>query len=308
MGHSKTNDDGDSDPLDKHPSTLGARLSNLLFGASSILGFRLAKSNPLSLKAYVPKAKRASSLAAWPVLHLADSDWIKHQFESHAPKLLIYCHAVCDVSKCEANPDWAYDMNVQQLHRVIDALPDATRLVYISSDHVFGGDGDYTESAAPCPISIYGRTRVAAEQAVLKRKNSLVIRPGLAIGSSTDGRSGHMDWLAYRSQRGLPITIIEDEYRSVVWAGDLAARVMQLSESAVCGLRHIPAAQVISRLRLARYLFQSMGEPAHFKVEHRDEQPAPHLGRVGLETGYTDAYSKPLRSVVSGPLPLKKGD
>ena len=60
---------------------------------------------------------------------------------------------MCDVEKCEADPDWAHEINVQQLHRVIKALPEKTRLVYVSSDHVFGGDGEYDERSRPCPIS-----------------------------------------------------------------------------------------------------------------------------------------------------------
>ena len=166
-----------------------------------------------------------------------------------------------------------------------------TRLVYLSSDHVFGGDGVYTEASVPSPISVYGRTRVEAEQLVLKRADTLVIRTGLTIGPSPDGRTGHMDWLSYRSERGLPITIIEDESRSVVWASDLAKRVMKLSESKVTGIRHISATRIISRVSLANYLFRSMGKVPKFIIEGRDRQPVPHLGSVGLESDYDDTFS-----------------
>ncbi|MFQ5598867.1 MAG: SDR family oxidoreductase [Nitrospiria bacterium] len=272
--------------------------TTLLFGGSSILGFNLAKAYLSSLVPYVPKANHAASLDHWPVLNLEDPAWIKQQFEAHAPKVLIYGHAVCDVAKCEADPAWADEINVHHVRRVVDALPDTTRLVYISSDHVFGGDGRYTESTPSCPISVYGRTRVATEQWVLKRKNTLVIRTGLAIGPSPDGRSGHLDWLRYRSDHGLPLTIIEDEHRSVVWARDLAKRVMQLSESDVCGVRHIPATQVVSRVTLAKHLFHSLGKTPTFKIECRNQQPVPHLGYVGLESRYDDAFSEALPSVM----------
>lgn len=272
--------------------------TTLLFGGSSILGFNLAKSHPLSILSYIPKLNRAESLYQWPFLDLEDPNWIKQQFERHLPKTLIYCHAVCDVPKCEVDPDWAYEINVQNLNRVITALPKEMRLVYLSSDHVFGDDGLYSEASVPCPISVYGRTRVEAEQLVLKRANTLVIRTGLAIGPSPDGRTGHMNWLSYRSERGLPITIIEDEYRSVVWARDLAERVMKLSESEEIGIRHIPATQIVSRVLLANFLLRSMGKVPKFKIERRGQQPVPHLGRVELGSNYGDALSEPLPSVV----------
>ena len=81
----------------------------------------------------------------------------------------------------------------------------------------------------PCPISVYGRTRVEAEAMVLARPGSLVIRVGLAIGPSPNGRTGHWDWLRYRIGKNLPVTIVHDEYRSVVWAHDLALRVMRMA-------------------------------------------------------------------------------
>lgn len=276
----------------------------LLFGASSILGFQLAKGFPQTIRPFVPPGNKASALCHWPVLHLEDPQWIKRQFDAPAPRLLLYGHAVCDVPKCEADPEWAQEMNVKHLKRVLAALPAKTRMVYISSDHVFGGDGFYSESATPCPISVYGQTRVEAESWVLKRSNTLVIRTGLALGPSPNGRTGHLDWLAYRNKRGLPITIIKDESRSVVWAKDLAERVMQWAQSDVCGLRHIPATQVLSRMRLAKALMQAMGKVPNFKIEGRNQQSAPHLGRVGLKSDYRSSLSQALPSAIDA---LEKG-
>lgn len=211
---------------------------------------------------------------------------------------MLYCHAVCDVSKCEAAADWAYEINVNHIQRLLDTLPTTTRLVYISSDHVFGGDGSYNELSTPCPISIYGHTRVAAEKLILQRDRSLVLRTSLAIGPSHNGRSGHLDWLAYRHQRQLPITIIADEYRSAVWVDALAARIMRFAQSDETGLRHIAATQAICRVELAEYLAQHMNIKPALKIASRHQQPAPHLGRVELTTVYKGELYEPLPSVV----------
>jgi dTDP-4-dehydrorhamnose reductase len=214
---------------------------------------------------------------------------------------LLQCHAICDVPRCEAAPEWAWLVNVAYLERLVDALPSQTRLVYVSSDHVFGGDGIYNESLPPCPISVYGRSRVAAERLVLQRNGSLVIRVGLPIGSSPDGRTGHWDWLRYRFSRKLPVTIVHDEYRSVVWATDLAARVMELTQSETTGIRHVPATRAISRIQLADYLLAFFSEHGQYARESRFDRPAPHLGRVELASKFSDALSAPLRSVLDGP-------
>ena len=272
--------------------------SPLLFGATSILGFNLARLLPDTIVPFISPGNTSPPVSQWPVLYLGNPDWPENIFAEYQPDILLYCHAVCDIKKCEANPDWAHEINVQQLRRVIEALPEHTRLVYVSSDHVFGGNGQYDEHSQPCPISVYGRTRVDAEELVLGRRQSLVIRTGLAIGPSPNGRTGHLDWLRYRTQRNLPITIVKDEYRSAVWVKDLAVRVMTLSRSRETGIRHVSATRAISRVELAQFLLTQMGEEKRFKQESRHQRPVPHLGHVKLTSVYGGSLNQPLASVL----------
>ena len=274
---------------------------NLLFGATSILGFNLGKTFPNSLVPFTSPRNRAAAVQSWPTLNLEDSKWVKSIFDHFQPKVLLYCHAICDVPKCETEPEWAYEINVRHLQRVLKALPSETRLVYVSSDHVFGGDGTYDEYSPPCPISVYGRTRVEAEQLVLERPQSLVVRTGLTIGSSPNGRTGHLDWLYYRTHRQLPITIVDDEYRSTMWVEDLARRVMTIARSGETGIRHIPATRAISRIELAHYLLNRLGLEARFHCESRHQRLTPHLGHVELISIYRDELATPLPSVIDSP-------
>lgn len=273
-----------------------ATSSILLFGATSVLGFHLARLYPDIVVPFIPPGNPSLAVRSWPILQLEKPKWIDELFYRYQPQTLLYCHAVCDVPKCEADPDWAYEINVEHVKRVLAALPPRTKLVYISSDHVFGGDGTYFEESTPCPISVYGRTRAEAERLVLCRPKSLVIRVGLAIGSSPNGRTGHLDWLRYRTRRNLPITIVEDEYRSVVWAKDAAFRVLSLADSDEVGIHHLSSTRAVSRVRLANYLMRLLGETPSFTVERRRDRPVPHLGRVELFSSHCEF--PPLASVI----------
>lgn len=284
-----------------HPTTL-------LFGATSILGFSIGERFSGTVVPFITQANRSKSVRHWPALNLESSDWLEATFDRYQPNVLLQCHAICDVPRCEAAPDWARQVNIVHLQRIIRALPRKTRLVYVSSDHVFGGDGIYDETSAPCPISVYGRTRVEAENIVLQRPGSLVIRVGLPIGPSPNGRTGHCDWLRYRTVRNLPVTIVHDEYRSVVWAADLARRVMQLAESTATGIRHVAATRAISRVELADHLLKLFGEPAAYACESRFERAAPHLGRVELASRFADDLAEPLACVLDQPQPLSIAD
>lgn len=274
--------------------------SIVLFGATSLLGFHLVTLFPKTVRPFISPGNASPTVRQWPALELDNPAWIEDLFQRTQPDILLYCHAVCDVPKCETYPKWAYAMNVQQVDQVMTALPTQTRLVYVSSDHVFGGDGVYSEESPVCPITVYGQTRVEAEQLVLRRQGSLIIRAGLGIGGSPNGRTGHLDWLRYRTQQNLPITIIEDEYRSVVWQRDLARRVMLLAQSAETGIRHISATRAVSRVELATYLMNTLGQAPAFTIESRHQQPTPHLGRVELASVYRGDLFRPLSSVLDG--------
>ena len=271
--------------------------SILLLGGTSIIGFNLFRTDPGRFRPIRNPFNTSPGIRGWEPVKLEDEPSLRALMQRCDPRVVIHCHAVCDVAKCEANPEWARRLNVESLRMFLGLLPPSARLLYISSDHVFGGDGAYTESSIPSPISVYGHTRVEAERLVTSRPNTLVIRTGLPIGPSADGRSGHYDWLRYRYQAGLPITVIRDESRSVVGAHDLARRLIDLIDSGVCGVRHLTAAHVLSRPVLAAQLMKLQGLPARFEIRDRQSLDAPHLGKVEIRTDYRDQWADPLPSV-----------
>ncbi|MCX5741068.1 MAG: sugar nucleotide-binding protein, partial [Proteobacteria bacterium] len=206
---------------------------------------------------------------------------------------------VCNVETCETSPAFAHTVNVEGTRILLAHLPAATRLVYLSSDHVFGGDaGPYREDSPVAPISVYAQTRVAAEALVRARPNSLVIRSGLWIGPSSTGKIGHLDWLRDRHRRGLPMTIVSDEIRSAMWAEDGARRVWELARSTITGVRHVIATRAVARPELATYVSQHFGIGATFATQPRRTRQLPHIGNVELSTAFSDALAAPLASVL----------
>lgn len=220
-------------------------------------------------------------------------------FKHARPRLIIHCAGVCDVEICEQSPDFAHSVNVVGTRNLLRYAPAETRIVYCSSDHVFGGDaGPYFEDSPVAPISCYARTRVEAEQLILARGNALVIRSGLWIGPSATGRIGHLDWLRDRHRRGLPMTVVSDEVRSAVWAEDAARRVWDFARSSVIGVRHITATRAVARPEIAAFVNARFEIGATFGTQPRRERRTPHLGNVELATRYGDALAQPLPSVI----------
>ncbi len=266
-----------------------------LLGATSIVGYNIVLRRRAGVTGIVTSRSRHRVVAQWPRLALHEPEELR-PFCRRIPaeSVILYCDAVCDVSKCEENPAWAREINVGNLQRTMDAMPAEARLVYVSSDHVFGNDGTFTEESEPCPVSRYGGIRAEAERLALTRPGTLLVRAGLPVGPSLDGKSGHLDWLRYRLNMGLPVTIVQDEARTAMPTPLLADRTIDLARSEITGIRHITATRHLSRVELATKLKEHFGFPGELSFATRRDQPAPHLGRIHIETVHSDKLGQPL--------------
>jgi len=270
----------------------------MLFGATSMLGWSLLRARP-GITAFCNAKTRRRPEGALGGIDLDDEAAVAELFSRVQPDLIVQCAGVCDVESCEQAPEFAWTVNVTAMEILIRHAPASARLVYCSSDHVFSGDtGPYDETSPTDPLSVYGRTRVAAERLFRARPNTLIVRSGPWIGPSASGKNGHLDWLRYRQRRGLPMTVVADEARSVVWAEDAARRVWDLADARVTGLRHLVATRAVSRPELAKYLNTRFDIGARFELQLRRDRRAPHPGRVELTTIHRDPLAAPLASVV----------
>ncbi len=259
-----------------------------------MLGWSLFRARP-TIDAYCNTATRRPPPGVVGGIDLDDEPAVAALFARVQPKLIVQCAGVCDVENCERAPEFAWAVNVDAMRILIAHAPKGARIVYLSSDHVFA-EGAYDEASLTEPLSVYGRTRVAAEQLMRARGNTLIVRSGPWIGPSASGRNGHLDWLRSRHARGLPMTVVADEARSVVWAEEAAARVWRLAESSITGVRHLTS-RMIDRPALAAYLNERFAIGARIAVRRRTDRDVPHPGRIELRTIFDGELAAPLTEV-----------
>ncbi|HEY5923976.1 MAG TPA: sugar nucleotide-binding protein, partial [Kofleriaceae bacterium] len=157
-----------------------------LFGATSMLGWSILRAGGGSdITAFCNALTREPPAGIAHGIDLDDEPAVAELFAHTRPRTIINCAGICDVGTCEDSPEFARSVNVEGTRLLLRHAPADVRIVHMSSDHVFSGDGGpYFEDSPTDPVSVMGGTRVAAEQLVLARDNTLVIRAGLWIGPS----------------------------------------------------------------------------------------------------------------------------
>jgi dTDP-4-dehydrorhamnose reductase len=187
-------------------------------------------------------------------LDLLDFAAVRSKFHEDRPQLVIHCAAVTRVADVERNPELARRVNVD-VTRLLAELAAGIQFVFFSSDLVFNGQkGNYIETDPVNPLHLYGETKSAAEEIVLKNPRHLVVRTSINGGISRVGNRGFNEQLRLAWETGRPMTLFTDEFRSPIFAGETARAVWELALQSRTGLFHVAGAARLSRWQIGQLL------------------------------------------------------
>lgn len=168
------------------------------------------------------------------------------------PEVVIHTAAIPDLDVCEADPEKAFLVNVEGTRHVVSAAQEiGATVVYISTDAVFDGEKrtPYTESDPANPPTVYGRTKVLAEQTVRGLPNHSIFRVSVLFGP---GKTNFVEKGLRRIASGKEYVVAADQVGSATYTLDAAAKIMEVVEARRCGLFHLSNTGACSRFELAR--------------------------------------------------------
>ena len=229
---------------------------------------------------------------------LLDSDAVRREFAGDKPQLVIHCAAVSTIADAQANPGLARRVNVE-VTRLLAELAAEARFVFFSTDLVFDGrKGDYTETEALNPLHVYGETKAAAEEILLKNPAHTVVRTSLNGGVSRTGNRGFNEQLRRSLQTAQAMKLFTDEFRCPIPAVETARAVWELANQGQAGLFHVAGAEKLSRLRIGQLLVPRWPE-VKTRIESGSARDSPGPPRA-LDTSLD--ISK-VQKVLSRPIP-----
>jgi len=208
------------------------------------------------------------------------------------PTCVLHAAGVCDLDLCEANPHYAYRINVSGARNIVSVFSDTCYIMYLSADLVFSGNKSfsrgYLETDPPDPVSVVGRTLALAEREIAKAPRHAIIRLGLPMGDSILGNKGAIDFIEGRLRRGLPTSLFHDEYRSCIGCEDLAEGVVSLFFMQVQGLFHLGGPEAISLYEIGERILRRGNyrrDALIRKSRTEDVGGPPRIGNVHLDSG-----------------------
>jgi len=135
------------------------------------------------------------------------------------------------------------------------------RLVHLSTDALHDGlHAPYADNAPPSPITPYGRSKVAAEAAVLAAKpDAVLVRTSLIYGLREMDR-GTTSFVR-RLRAGQTVTLFCDQIRQPIWVETLSEALLRLAleETAFAGTLNIAGRQSLSREAFGRRMLARWG-------------------------------------------------
>lgn len=220
---------------------------------------------------------------------LTDAEAVKLAFQEIRPNAVIHAAALARINECYDHPTRAQQVNVTSSALLAQlAATSKCRFVYVSTDLVFdGSSGNYSEQDIPAPISIYGRSKAAAEQAVLAVGPALVVRVSLLFGPSIVGRKTFFDEQLDALRRQQAISLFEDEWRTPLSLETAARALAKLARSHLTGILHLGGPERMSRLEMGQHLARFLGvDSSVIRATRRDQAPSaePRPKDVSLDS------------------------
>jgi dTDP-4-dehydrorhamnose reductase len=252
----------------------------LVIGAGGFLGTHVRKAAAAAGNFNLTYADRtALPESGIHEMDIASAVSVDTVFRHVRPQAVLLLAAISDIDKCEAAPEMAFAVNARGAENVANACArNGAKLLFTSTGAVFDGlRHGYREEDEPTPLSVYGKTKVWAEQAVAKLTPSAVIlRLGLVLGfAGKGGTNAMLDQVTARWKQGTAVAFPTNEVRNPIDAGTLASLMVRLlgaNEETMHGLYHVGASDSVSRYELGLQLAARAGVPANL-VRVQGEPP-----------------------------------
>ncbi len=270
----------------------------LLFGGSGQLGTAVrSHGRDLQFEVVSPVTKEVDIREAQSVAYLVTS--IK-------PDIVINCAGYTAVDRAEEEPELAFAINAQGAANIAASCRAAgVRLIHISTDYVFDGAlaRQIREDDVPNPLNVYGRSKLAGEQAVFEAlgEDALIVRTQALFGER--GRSFISTFLELCCQREV-LALVSDQVVSPTYVGWMAEVLLDFVRMPLGGVVHATARGGVSWFEIGQELLSMVGSSLGcVQLARLEPVTAASLMRPAARPLFLTLDTRRLESILNRPIP-----
>ena len=233
----------------------------LITGSNGLLGQKLvdllSKEAGVNLIATARGENRLPNQSGYTyqTLDITDPAAVEAVFAQYEPQIVIHTAAMTNVDTCESDLNGCDALNVKAVEYIVAACgKHQSFLCHLSTDFIFDGEaGPYDEDAVPNPISVYGESKLKAEQIIQASSIRWAIaRTVLVFGIVPDmSRTNIILWVKKSLEEGKPINVVTDQFRTPTLAEDLAIGCWLIAQKEAEGIFNISGEELLTPYEMA---------------------------------------------------------
>lgn len=251
----------------------------LVTGSSGQLGREIRRHAADSGHEYIFTDVRTSEKEDWICpLDITDEESVMGAVASDID-VIINCAAFTDVNRAESDPDAAFKVNaLAPANLAKAALKADALLIHISTDYVFDGDSSmpYVEDAQASPCNVYGKSKLAGEDAVISSGCRYMIFRTSWLYSNW-GRNFFLTMAELTAERSF-VKVVMDQIGTPTYAYDLAYFICGLVDGGKLdrtGVYHFSNEGVCSWYDFAKEICMLFGHTCRIEPCLTEEFPSP---------------------------------
>lgn len=221
----------------------------LVTGGSGQLGFDVCRElKARGIEFTAPSSKN---------MDITNEAAVRAVIQAYQPDAVIHCAAYTKVDQAEEEPKRAFEVNADGTRNVALACRACdAKMLYISTDYVFPGTGDapYETIDQTGPINVYGKSKLAGEQAVQELLSRyFIVRTSWVFGTNGGNFVKTMLRLAETHKE---ISVVCDQIGSPTYTADLAPLLCDMAVSDKFGIYHATNEGFCSWAEFAEEIFK----------------------------------------------------
>lgn len=189
-------------------------------------------------------------------LDITDDEMVFNFFNSYKFSHVVHCAGYTKVDDAETNVELNYAINVHGTENIVSQcykynIP----MTFISTDYVFGGEGDkpYKETDAPNPLCEYANAKYQAENIVKNLEKYYILRISWVFGKNGNN---FVKTMLRLSETKKELKVVSDQVGSPTYTVDLSVLIADMIAEKKYGIYNATNEGFVSWADFAREIFK----------------------------------------------------